>query len=103
MPQKLEVSKPNQWFRMDGREEAGAERSEHGLGLGRPLGIRLCPASPGQVREGHLECSLSPSQLVSGSPKCFVFAQVGPFTAWSGEGSRVSEVGARPSMVSLPL
>lgn len=33
MPQKLEVSKPNEWFRMDGREEAGAEGSEHGLGL----------------------------------------------------------------------
>lgn len=69
MPQKLEVSKPNQWFRMDGREEAGAERSEHGLGLGRPLGIRLCPASPGQVREGHLECSLSPSQASEWEPQ----------------------------------
>lgn len=88
---------------MDGRDEAGAEGSEHGLGLGHPLGTRLHTESPGQVRQGHLECSFSPSRLVSGQPRMLCV-----YPGWSDgpcDPSLSGQVRAagRPRLVPGPL
>lgn len=103
MPQKLEVNRPSQGASLDGRE-AGVERSGRGLGLGHPsrMGLSTFPQQDQLKDTRNTVPVLADWRVGSPGTHCLPWEGVlpWPLTEWSGEGSRVSQVGMRPPVVS---